>query len=256
MRTIKLLTLAFLTMCTHMACAAPMETDEPEGVSQDSLSEESSFRDGLTAADDVSQESIDAAHARVDGFVNVPSLTAAEKAAILAKYESVPHAGIRTALYESAILYYDVNLARIPNKRWLSIIDFASHSKNARFYILDMNGGALSRYPVAHGAKSDPNDDGLATSFSNANGSNKSSVGYYLTAETYIGGNGRSLRLDGLSPTNSNARERLVVIHGANYVSSGRPKQGMSLGCPALSHSVAQDVIDKLEAGSLVYGMN
>lgn len=254
MRTTALTKLAALTLLTHLACTAGVE--ETEGVSGSRLSQDDSVGDGLTAEDAVSQESIDAARERVGGFVNVPNLTAAEKQAILARYATVQHDGIRQPLYEDAILYYDTNRERIPNKRWLTVLDFRSHSRNRRFFVLDMDGGTMKSYPVAHGAKSDPDDDGLATSFSNVNGSNKSSVGYYLTAETYIGGNGRSLRLDGLSTTNTNARERLIVVHGADYVADGRPKQGMSLGCPALSHSIAQGVIDQLQAGSLLYAMN
>lgn len=254
MRTTPATKLVAIVMLAHLACTTRVE--EADGLSRSGLMQADTANDGLTVEDAVSQESIDAAHERVGSFVNVPNLTPAERQVILARYAAVQHDGVRQVLYENAILYYDTNLERIPNKRWLTILDFAAHSKNRRFYVLDMEGGPMKSYPVAHGAKSDPNDDGLATAFSNVNGSNMSSVGYYLTAETYIGGNGRSLRLDGLSTTNSNARERLIVVHGADYVADGRPKQGMSLGCPALAHPIAQGVIDLLQEGSLLYAMN
>jgi hypothetical protein len=257
MRTIQILSVAALTMFTHMACVAPTATDENAGLSQDSLKDNGTeFTDGMTEADIPSNQSVATGQAVANGMVEVPNLTDEEKAVILAKYAAVQHAGIRNSLYEKAILYYDTNLERIPNKRWLSVIDFAPHSKNHRFFIMDMEGGDMASYPIAHGKKSDPNDDGVASAFSNEDGSNMSSVGYYLTAETYIGGNGRSLRLEGLSATNSNVRERLVVIHGAAYVSDSRPKQGRSLGCPAFDHAVAQGVIDQLKEGSLIFAMN
>ncbi len=256
MRTISILTLAVFTTLSHMACVAPTGTDEATGLTQDAIEQDGDFTDGMTEADEVTPASVAAAKDRLKDFEEVPALTDEEKAEILAKYAKVQHSGIREPLYEKAILYYHTNFERIPNKRYLSIIDFRAHSKNRRYYILDMEGGPMTSYPTSHGKKSDPNDDGLATLFSNVNGSNMSSVGYYLTAETYIGGNGRSLRLDGLSRTNSNARERLVVIHGANYVSDGRPKQGLSLGCPAFDHAVAQGIIDRLQQGSLIYAMN
>ncbi len=257
MRTIKLLSVAALTMFSHMGCVAPTVTDEGAAVSQDSLKDsETGFTDGMTEADAPSKQSIATGQAVAGGMEEVPNMSDLEKALILAKYAMVQHRGVPKEHYEKAILYYDTNFERIPNKRYLSVIDFASHSKNRRFFIMDMEGGEMTSYPIAHGKKSDPNDDGRATLFSNVNGSNMSSVGYYLTGETYIGGNGRSLRLDGLSSTNSNARERLVVIHGAAYVSDGRPKQGMSLGCPAFDHAVAQGVIDRLQDGSLIYAMN
>jgi hypothetical protein len=250
----------FGLMCSQVACVASADQESPQGpLSQEAATtdngKERDDQDGLTKDDEPSQESIETARGSVADFLQT-SPAVVDKDAVLAKYASVQHAGIRTALFEGAILFYDANLARIPNKRWLTIIDFASHSKDQRFFVLDMTGGPMASYPVAHGKSSDPNDDGLATSFSNANGSNQSSVGYYLTAETYIGGNGRSLRIDGLSTTNSNARERLVVIHGSDYVANGRPKQGRSLGCPALPHSVVQGVIDQLQSGSLIYAMN
>ena len=224
-----------LAALSHIACVAPTEADGEDAVSQAALEE---------------------GRANTEGFVDVPDLARADVDAILAKYADVPHPGVREELYENAILYYETNLDRIPNRRWLSILDFSKHSKNRRFFVLDMEGGPMASYVVSHGKKSDPNDDGIATMFSNVNGSNMSSIGYYLTAETYIGSNGRSLRLDGLSSTNSNARERLVVIHGANYVEEGRDKQGLSLGCPAFSHSIVQGLIDKLREGSIIYASN
>jgi hypothetical protein len=196
--------------------------------------------------------------ALVSGFVEVPPLTPEERAAILSKYETVVHTGIRDELYEKAILYYDTNVTNIPNKDVLTVIDFQKHSGKKRFFIVDLKtaGTAVEEHVAAHGEGSDPNDDGIATSFSNVDGSHKSSVGYYLTAETYSGSNGYSLRLDGLSATNSNARSRAIVVHGADYVDEDRSKQGLSWGCPALDRGVSRQVIDKIKNGSLIFASN
>ena len=88
---------------------------------------------------------------------------------------------------------------------------------------------------VAHGRNS-----GLeyANRFSNKISSHQTSLGFYRTAETYIGKHGFSLRLDGLEFSNSNARKRAVVIHQADYASANFIKRngrlGRSYGCPSL----------------------
>ena len=88
--------------------------------------------------------------------------------------------------------------------------------------------------------------------FSNTPGSEMSSRGFYLTAETYQGSNGLSLVLDGLSTTNSNARSRAIVIHGAEYVSPGS-LIGRSWGCPALDMRYYIEVINQIKGGVLIY---
>lgn len=151
-----------------------------------------------------------------------------------------------------ALDYYDKNLSRIPNQRFMGLIDFKAHNSKERFYIVDMESGRVETYLVAHGKNSDPDFDGYATKFSNTPDSNMSSLGFYLTAETYIGAHGYSLRLDGLSKTNSNARERAIVIHAADYVSPGN-KIGRSFGCPAIEVRIHQQLIDQIKDGVLLY---
>lgn len=155
-------------------------------------------------------------------------------------------------LLKDAIVYYDSNLAKIRNQRLMGIIDFKQHNSKERFYIVDMESGRVETYLTAHGRNSDPDFDGYATKFSNIPDSLMSSLGFFLTAETYYGQNGYSLRLDGLSSTNSRARERAIVIHGADYVSPGG-KIGRSYGCPALEMRYHQDLIDQLKDGALLY---
>lgn len=151
-----------------------------------------------------------------------------------------------------AVAYYDANLDKIENKRVMGVIDYKQHNSKERFYIIDMESGRVETYLTAHGKNSDPDFDGYATKFSNVPDSNTTSLGFFLTAETYYGKNGYSLRLDGLSKTNSNARDRAIVIHGADYVSPG-PKIGRSYGCPAVEMRYHKELIDQIKDGSLLY---
>ncbi|NJL26183.1 MAG: murein L,D-transpeptidase catalytic domain family protein [Calothrix sp. SM1_5_4] len=182
------------------------------------------------------------------------ALTASQEATMLARYDYVdPDNEVPDSLLKKALTYYEANRSRIPNGGYLSIIDFAKASSRRRFFVIDMKTGAVLKFHVAHGSGSDRDHDGLAERFSNVSGSNASSLGYYKTAETYQGKHGLSLRLDGLSSTNSNARSRAIVIHGANYVSDANVKQGRSWGCPALSMDNRSRVINMLKGGSIIY---
>ena len=159
---------------------------------------------------------------------------------------------IPAQLLTNAINYYDKNQTIITNKNFLGIIDFKQHNSKERFYIVDMISGKVDQYLVAHGKNSDPHFTGFATQFSNEINSNQSSLGFYLTAETYSGAHGYSLRLDGLSDTNSNARERGIVVHAADYVAPG-DKIGRSSGCPAVENRFHQLIIDDIKQGALIY---
>lgn len=156
-------------------------------------------------------------------------------------------------LLQPALAYYQANAARITNKDWLTVVDFSRNSAQARMFLIDMKSGKVQALHVAHGSGSDPRGTGTPTVFSNADGSNCSSLGFYLTAETYDGKHGYSCRLDGLSETNSHVRARSVVIHGADYVHETDSKQGRSWGCLAVSMTLRTSVIDRLKGGSLIY---
>lgn len=141
-------------------------------------------------------------------------------------------------------------------KEILTLIDFSKPSTEERLYVIDLkHKKLLFKTHVAHGRNSGAN---YATSFSNKNGSYKSSLGFYLTGETYQGKNGYSLKLDGLEKgINDNARQRAIVIHGATYAnpaaSKGLGRLGRSLGCPALPVKFTRPVIDKIKDGSVLF---
>jgi hypothetical protein len=141
--------------------------------------------------------------------------------------------------------------------RYWAVANFDLHSRHPRLFIFDVIAERTEAYLCAHGKGSEgATDDGMADVFSNIDGSGCSSLGIYLCAETYYGDNGYSMRLDGLQSSNSRARHRAIVVHGAPYVSqhmiteSGRI--GRSLGCPAVEHQHKVEVIDALRNGSLL----
>lgn len=188
--------------------------------------------------------------------VDVGSVSEEERAQILEKYNHLdPEHLLPTKPFADALVFFDKNQSMIRNKNYMAVIDFSKNSAEKRFYIVNMENGTVWTVHVAHGRGSDPNHDGMAKSFSNENGSNKSSLGFYLTDETYSGDHGLSLRLDGLSSTNSKARSRAIVIHGADYVREADVIQGRSLGCPAVDMRIRDQVIRVLKEGSLIYAV-
>ena len=140
--------------------------------------------------------------------------------------------------------------------RTLSVIDFSKPSTQKRLWVYDLRTRALIFHEhVAHGRGTGEN---LATRFSNVPESNQSSLGLFRTGEAYIGKHGLSLRLDGLERgVNHRARERAIVIHGAEYVNAATARKqgrlGRSLGCPAVRTEIATPLINAVKDGSLLF---
>lgn len=142
------------------------------------------------------------------------------------------------------------------SRHLLTIIDYTLPSAEPRLWVLDLaTDSVVARELVAHGRGS---GNAMATRFSNRPGSNQTSLGAFLTAATYHGSHGLSLRLEGLEAgRNDRAMERAIVIHGAWYVSpeivATQGRLGRSLGCPALSETAAPRIIDMIRDGTVVY---
>ena len=207
---------------------------------------------GLDGEDSASADSIAGGAARARDFTT-PNLSASEQAHILASYTRVdPQHTIAPNLLRDALVYYDLNKAHIPNKGHLAVVDFKLNSGKKRFYLIDMESGAVTPHDVAHGSGSE-DGHGNSVRFSNVDGTHESSLGFVLTGETFSGKHGRSLRLDGLSSTNSNMRSRAIIIHSADYVHEGSSRQGNSWGCFALDSAVKDTVVDMMKDGALLY---
>jgi hypothetical protein len=138
----------------------------------------------------------------------------------------------------------------------LTVIDYSLPSSKQRMWIFDVNHERLlyNTY-VAHGQNSGMN---IPHHFSNRTSSKETSLGTFVTKDTYFGSKGYSLNLQGLEKGfNDNAYNRRVVIHGAWYVEpdfikkSGRA--GRSWGCPSIAQTLAKPVINTIKGGSIVF---
>jgi len=162
--------------------------------------------------------------------------------------------------FEAYFAYKSAHPEKV-RKPYLYFVDYGLNSSTPRGYVFDMAELKVVDGPfaVAHGRGSGGND-AVPTRFSNANGSNSSSLGLFLAQETYAfsgHSNGRlyrsiGLRLAGLSGIfNNAARKRGVVVHGAPYVTRG--KAGRSEGCPAIEPARASRLLPKIGNGGMVF---
>lgn len=142
------------------------------------------------------------------------------------------------------------------NSGVLSICDFSQSSRNKRFYVIDVaEKKLLINTWVAHGRNSGGE---YARSFSNSPESHKSSLGFYITANTYHGSHGLSLKIEGLEKNiNDKADRRNIVIHGSEYVGEDflarSPINGRSFGCPALPAGETEKIIETIKDGSCLF---
>ena len=167
--------------------------------------------------------------------------------------------GLRFETFAKAMTGY-LNLRQAgrlaDGKQLLTVVDFDLPSTQKRLWVLDLGKHEIVFHTlVAHGHNSGENE---ATSFSNTDASNMSSLGFYATGGEYEGKHGRSLRLEGLDEGfNTNAAARSVVMHGADYVSEDFIKQngrlGRSLGCPALPMELKDQIIETVTAGTCLF---
>lgn len=138
---------------------------------------------------------------------------------------------------------------------YLTICDFSISSRQKRLYIVDVSSKKLIKHTyVAHGRNTGYE---YATSFSNKPESLQSSLGFYVTMQTYNGENGLSLRLKGVDKGfNDNALVRSIVMHGADYVSAGRAAKGItgrSYGCPAVPKNEVSQIVQIIKNGTCLF---
>ncbi|MBC7745059.1 MAG: murein L,D-transpeptidase catalytic domain family protein [Flavobacterium sp.] len=155
-------------------------------------------------------------------------------------------------VFKTAVIGY-LNLKSanlLSNKQLLTIVDLNKSSSQKRLWIIDLASQKLLYHTlVAHGQGSGGD---MADKFSNLENSHQSSLGFYVTSDTYFGKHGLSMKLDGMDKGfNSNAKGRSVVLHGAEYVSQEFINQhgrlGRSHGCPALPLEITSQIIKKVK---------
>ena len=159
--------------------------------------------------------------------------------------------------FKKAMLgFYSLKEKGLVEKDILTVIDFSMSSTKKRLWVIDLiSNKILFNTVVSHGMKSGIE---YASSFSNEMNSNKSSLGFYVTGETYFGKHGLSLKLDGQERgINDNARNRSVVMHGAQYANPSILKAqgflGRSQGCPAVPEAVKEQIINTVKGKSCLF---
>ena len=187
---------------------------------------------------------------------NNPDAISAARPALLGTLAAAAPALDRQVL-ESALRATDCAVSGgIAAPERLAVIDFSLPSDERRLWLFDLQRQTLLlRDLVAHGKNT---GDRESRHFSNTVGSHQSSIGLFLGSESYRGKHGYSLRLDGLEQGfNDRARDRAIVIHGADYVDpqwiDNYGRIGRSHGCPAVRQEVITQVVDNLKGGQLVF---
>ncbi|MBD0374750.1 MAG: murein L,D-transpeptidase catalytic domain family protein [Flavisolibacter sp.] len=184
---------------------------------------------------------------------------AAVKAASAALYEhlNLGELGLSAEAMDYAYKGYTYlrEKGMLDNSNIITVCDFSQSSKKKRMYIIDVkNEKVLLNTYVAHGRNSGVD---YATKFSNIPESLQSSLGFYITKDTYSGKHGLSLKLIGKERGwNDNAESRAVVVHGADYIGDNRlgaPYMGRSFGCPAVPQAQAERVINYIKNGSCLF---
>jgi hypothetical protein len=165
--------------------------------------------------------------------------------------------GLSKETLDYAIKGYEKLLAKgvVKNNQYITIVDFSQTSRKKRFYLLDVKNNKLVHNTfVSHGKNTGVD---VAEKFSNKINSEQSSLGFYVTTETYTGKHGLSMRLAGQEKDfNDNAEARGIVVHGAAYVNANRvnsPFMGRSQGCPALPEAEYAKVINIIKGGSVMF---
>ena len=166
-------------------------------------------------------------------------------------------AGVNPQLFARAKAALASHGASIRYRDTIGVVDFSLPSSEPRFHVINLATGQVDSFRVAHGSGSDPDHSGFVERFSNDFGSHATSNGTYITADTYEGKYGLSMKVDGLDDTNNNAEARAIVIHNAWYSEDDmipvHGKLGRSEGCFAFSRASQWKVMDRLGGGRMIY---
>ena len=182
----------------------------------------------------------------------------AEEASELYDQIELKDAGLSKKAFQYAFTGYTYLLSHhlLSNENIITVCDFSQSSRNKRLYIIDLEEKSLliNTY-VAHGRKTGGE---FARSFSNRLNSHKSSLGFYITEQQYLGENGISLKLHGLERGfNDKADKRGIVIHGSDYVGADflnwNKFNGRSFGCPAVPSNEIEEIIQTIKDGSCLF---
>lgn len=169
-----------------------------------------------------------------------------------------PRGHVRKELMERAMAALDIHHQRLHQRDRMYLVDFKKFSGEERLYEVDLVAGEVKVLRTCHGKGSDPGHTGYAQRFSNTPDSNMSSVGAYATAGAGWGSQqGPNVLLDGLEYSNDKARERAIIIHGADYADpdflAREGKLGRSYGCFSVAHTDLPSLRERMGEGRLLF---
>lgn len=199
-------------------------------------------------------------------LTSTPSFSKFDNTIRITKYEDnslydqlqLSELGLKKEIFDNAIKGWTVLFEKndLENPNLLSIVDLSQSSNSKRLYIIDLvNKKVVFNTYVAHGNKS---GEEFANSFANKINSHKSSLGFYVTGNTYLGEHGLAMRLKGIEKgINDFAEERGIVMHGAPYVSESFIEKfgrlGRSHGCPAVMEALCTPIVNFIKEGSCFF---
>ena len=169
-----------------------------------------------------------------------------------------PHRRVNAELMERAMAALDIHHRRVPQRDRMYLVDFKRHSGEERLYEVDLVAGHVTALRTCHGRGSDPTHSGYARNFSNTPESYMSSVGAFATAGASWGSQqGPNVLLDGLEYSNDKARDRAIIIHGADYADPAflerEGKLGRSYGCFSVAHADLPSLRERMGEGRLLF---
>ena len=149
---------------------------------------------------------------------------------------------------------------KLNNPNIVTIADYSQSSNRKRLYVIDLKDRKLlfNTY-VAHGRNT---GEEYAQSFSNTEGSLKSSLGFYITEKPFVGTHtGFALMINGVEKGfNDHAVKREIIIHSAEYATEKFIKRygrlGRSLGCPVLPPELNKAIIEIIKGGTCLFVYN
>ena len=146
---------------------------------------------------------------------------------------------------------------KLNNPNIITIADYSQSSSKKRLYVIDLKiGKLLFNTYVAHGRNT---GEEFAKSFSNEEGSLKSSLGFYITEHPIVGSHtGYALMINGVEKgINDNAAKRAIIIHSADYATETFIKKhgrlGRSFGCPVLPPDMNKPIIESIKGGTCLF---
>ncbi len=169
-----------------------------------------------------------------------------------------PRGLVRKELMERAMAALDIHHRKLPLRDRMYLVDFQKFSGEERLYEVDLLRGQVTAFRTCHGRGSDPQHSGYARDFSNTPDSYMSSVGAFATAGAGYGAQqGPNVLLDGLEYSNDRARERAIIIHGADYADpdflAREGKLGRSYGCFSTAHTDLPALRERMGEGRLLF---